>query len=140
MPFVGDLAFGNKYEQEYVKITGVTNYQIKTGKFKPYDIEITENNTTHYIEVKADRMTHSTGNMCIEFMCNNEPSGITTTTADFYAYFEVTPTGYNLYKIPVPIIREAIANKTYHKSVSGGDRWRSNFYLFKKNLFSEFKV
>ena len=44
MPFYQDLAFGNKYEQEYLKLTQPTEFKIMTGKFKEYDIEIIEKN------------------------------------------------------------------------------------------------
>jgi len=138
MPFYQDLAFGNKYEQEYLKLTKPAEFKIMTGKFKEYDIEIMDNSKTVYVEVKSDRWTHKTNNLCIEFMCNNTPSGITTTKADFYIYFVVKPDGYDMYKIPVETLREAITNKTYHKTMRGGDGYRSQFYLFNKDIFKAY--
>ena len=138
MPFVGDLALGNKYEQEFITLTKPSQYKIIKGKFKEYDIEVEEEGKTVYYEVKSDRWTHKTNNLCIEFMCNNVDSGITTTKADYYIYFEIMPTGYKMYKIPVSVLKEAIGAKKYHKTMNGGDGYRSKFYLFHKMHFESY--
>lgn len=138
MPFSCDLALGNFYEQEYINHVKPTEFKIMKGKFKEYDIEMVEDGKTYYVEVKSDRLTHKTGNICIEFMCGNNPSGIKTTTADYYIYFEIEPEStYSMYKIPVERLREEITNKTYHKTMRGGDGYRSHFYLFRKTLFED---
>lgn len=38
------------------------------------------------VEVKSDSMAHSTGNVFIEVFSRDKPSGISTTTADFWIY------------------------------------------------------
>lgn len=38
------------------------------------------------VEVKTDRIAHLTGNIAIEYEFNGKPSGISTTTADYWAF------------------------------------------------------
>ena len=51
------------------------------GYNKGFDIVVPEKNQT--IEVKYDSMSRSTGNYMFETEYDGEPSGITTTTADW---------------------------------------------------------
>jgi hypothetical protein len=37
------------------------------------------------VEVKSDAVCKTTGNVFVEFRCNGNPSGISTTTADWWA-------------------------------------------------------
>ena len=105
MSFNSDLAFGNIYEKKLVEIIPNESYLIKEGYFPDYDIEITNNNIMVTYEVKADRYTYKTNNIAIEFEFNNSPSGIATTTSDFYAYFVIKPYNlFELYIIPTNII------------------------------------
>ena len=138
MTFKKDLEFGKKYELKLIEILKPTKYKIKEGCFKPYDIKIYEGNHKIYYEVKTDRYTNKTNNVCIEHECSNKPSGINTTRADFYAYFVVKPDGQDLYIIPTIYIKEIIEKKLYHKNISGGDGLRSKFYLFNKNIFDAY--
>lgn len=139
MTFKSDLEFGEEYQVKYVNYKGLKNYIIKKGKFKPYDIRDLETNIKY--EVKTDRYTHKTGNMCIEFMCNNQPSGITSTEAEWYAYWIYRPDGKDeLYEIPVADIKEMIKQKKYFREQNGGDGFRSKFYLIKKEHFEKYKV
>lgn len=93
MPWLSDLNFGEKMEMQYLSHTNHKSYKKIKGNFKDYDLEITDNNDKiHTIEIKADRQTRNTGNIFIEFECNGKPSGITTSKADLWAYFENYPT------------------------------------------------
>jgi hypothetical protein len=139
MTFKTDLEFGNKYEQEFIKYLGYDDFKIMEGYFKEYDVEINIDNKIIYFEVKADRLTKKTNNICIEFQCNNIPSGITTTKANHYAYYEVIDeTKHNLYIIPTNTIKKNIMNKTYNKIIYGGDNGKSRFYLFNKDIYSKY--
>jgi hypothetical protein len=139
MTFTNDLSFGNQYEKKYATYKGFKNYIIKEGKFKPYDIRDLDTNIKY--EVKTDRYTHRTGNMCIEFMCNNQPSGISTTEAEWYAYWVYQPDGKDeLYEIPVAELKDMIKQKKYLREQNGGDGFRSKFYLIKKELFNIYKI
>ena len=141
MTFKSDLEFGNKYEKELIDYLGYDEFKIMKGCFKDYDIEININNTIKYFEVKADRLMKKTNNICIEFECSNIMSGIATTKADFYAYYEVIDeTKHNLYMIPVSRIKKNILNKSYHRIIYGGDNGKSRFYLFNKDIYSKYLI
>jgi len=93
MPWASDLIFGEKMEQEYLKHTNYKTYNKVNGNFKYYDFELTDNDDKkRLIEIKADRQTRNTNNIFIEFECNNKLSGISTSTADLWVYFENHPT------------------------------------------------
>lgn len=130
--FYNDLEFGNKYEIEYTKIKGLNDAVISKGKNSYYDI-ITKDGIKY--EIKSDRMAHKTGNLCIEFECSNKPSGISITQSDYYGYFIVNDNGYVLYTIPTEKIKEEIQKKTYKRTLKGGNGFKSNFYLFDKDIF-----
>lgn len=133
--FHKDLSFGNKYEFEYSKVKGLTKPHCVKNSF--YDI-ITEEGIKY--EIKSDRYTYKTGNFCIEFECSNKPSGISITQSDFYGYFVViNDKDYQLYTIPTSYIREIITDKKYNRIMKGGDGYKSKFYLFNKDLFTQFQ-
>ena len=155
MPFINDLILGKHFEQVYLKITRQKGVQRKfisapDRKFFNFDlIIITEGERVAY-EVKADRLTNSTGNIVIEYECNKRPSGINTTQADYYIYFVIVPVGkvgeeyiydyVKYYKIPTEVIRDSIEREEYRDEVSGGDRFSAKMYRFKEELFAEFCV
>jgi len=140
MSFNSDLAFGNIYEKKLVELIPNESYLIKEGYFPDYDVEITNNNIMATYEVKADRYTYKTNNVAIEFECNNSPSGIATTTADYYAYFVIKPYNlFELYIIPTNIIKSKIEEKEYKKVLLGGDNKRSRLYIMDLNNFLEYK-
>lgn len=133
--FAEDLDMGEAYQREFLEIMG-GGYMVQ-GNFKPYDVICGGKK----YEVKADRLTHKTGNIVIEFQCNGSPSGITATEADFWVYFVLeSPQEYlYYYVIPVEFIKKMILDKKFHRCLSGGDGQRSHMYLFNQSLFSEFK-
>ena len=139
MNFQKDLAFGEKYQMELVKVLKPKEYKMSVGNFKPYDIVMTIGAFEIFYEVKACRLGHKTGNICIEYECSGKPSGISSTTADYYGYFIINPNNtYDLYVIPVCCIKSEIKKNSYHKSISGGDNNKSKSYLFNKNIFAEY--
>jgi len=137
--FRADLKFGNQYEDIFIKhwLGNPLDIFRPSGKFKSFDFS----SQGIFYEVKADRKCHSTGNLCIEFECNGVPSGISSTLADTYVIFVINPdTGYTLYLIPVWEIKQMINKKQYHRTMKGGDGWRSAFHLFSKDLFSKYII
>jgi len=54
------------------------------GYHKEYDIMIPELNET--VEVKKDFKSKYTGNIVVEIEMNNRPSGLATTTADWWVF------------------------------------------------------
>jgi hypothetical protein len=135
--WVADLKFGQDYQRKFVNLITYDSIIMPPGKFKDYDIAVIKDNVRTLYEVKADRKTCSTGNIVIEFACGAEPSGISTTAADFWVYFAVG-TG-TFYLIPTDEIRKAIDAIKYTKTIRGGDGWRSHMYVFPAQVFEEFK-
>ena len=139
MNFRKCLKFGEKYQHELIKVLKPTNYKMMEGYFKEYDL-IIDDILPIYYEVKADRYAYKFNQICIEFECNNKPSGIKTTTADYYAYFVIKPNDlYDLYIIPVIDIKEIINNRKFADIKQGGDRNASKFYIIDAPLFSNCK-
>jgi hypothetical protein len=141
MPFNLDLLLGKKYEillldylnnDEYSEVEFAPNQ-----RFVEWDVKVKRGALEAKYEVKADRLSAKTGNLCIEYECSGQPSGISTTQADFYAYFVIHGSDQDLYLIPVARIKELVAQGGC-KKMSGGDGYRSRFYLVPKTVFSEF--
>ena len=138
MSFIKDLKFGRVYEDTFLQVFlgNPEDVQRPTGLFKAYDFIV---KGVAY-EVKSDRKTSTSGNLCIEAGCNGKPSGIMSTQADYYVYFVVHENkDYDCYVIPTEYIRDSITLKRYKRSTKGGDGWRSFMYLFDIGLFSQFK-
>ena len=139
--FRKDLEFGQNYEKKFIEIMKPKSSKIIGGNFKYWDLEIFEDYKVIKYEIKSDRLAHKTNNLCIEFECNKKPSGITTTQADYYGYFIIKDKDeFQLYNIPTKFIRECINNKLYSRTMNGGDGYKSKFYLFDKNIFSEYII
>lgn len=91
-------------------------------------------NGNKLIEVKTDRLAHKTGNIFIEYECRNKPSGLATTTANYWIY--------RLNEIDTAIIisveklkklcRYLYVNKMYLKN--GGDNDLSKGFLIPINI------
>ena len=141
MPFNQDLLLGKKYEvmlldyldkDEYTEVEFAPNQ-----RFVEWDVKLKNGALEAKYEVKADRLTAKTGNFCIEYECAGQPSGISTTHADYYAYFVLHASHHDLYLIPVLRLKELIAQGSY-KKLNGGDGYRSRFYLVPKAVFAEY--
>ena len=76
---------------------------IVEGYHKEYDIMIPEIDKT--VEVKKDFKSQHTGNIVIEVEMNNKPSGLSTTTADWWV---IHPEEYELIWITPDRIREML--------------------------------
>ena len=136
MVWGNDLALGQKYEKKLVEYLKPDTHEFKNNN--EYDVlAIKDGKETKY-EVKADRMMAKTGNICIEFECSKKPSGIQTTQAEYYAYFDVNSDV--LYIIPVAIIKQKILAMEYSRTINGGDGYRARLHLFSRTIFDEYKV
>ncbi len=146
MPFVKDIKFGKIYEHIILKFLStdknIEQFVMPNWRFKPYDILDTSTNKKY--EIKSDRYTYTTRNVCIEYQYDKKDSGILTTESDYYFYFvvntESTKPHERVYKIPTEDIRRMINHKLYHKTQKGGDAWKATFYLFRENLFSQYII
>jgi hypothetical protein len=113
------LTFG-KMVEEYVLLKIQKQYSkafIRDGRHKQWDIYIPEKKLK--IEVKSDVYSNKTGNFVIETSYGDRPSGMTTTTADFWVFF----TGAKLIWITPNQIRAAIKESgvELRKFTSGTD-------------------
>ena len=130
--FIHDLQIGQLYEIEALKYLEYDSYIQSdiTKKISEYDLKIKRNNIETKIEVKADLKCQFTGNIAIEYSCNNKRSGISTTTADFWVVFVVYNNSENkCYKIPIRDLKTLIKPCI---RVSGGDGFRSRIFLLSK--------
>ena len=139
--FYNDLLNGQSYELKLLNHIEHIKYTQSKGYFKEYDLKIYHKPKRYNTyEVKSDKQINIYGNICIEYFNYDKPSGISTSTARYWAIFEPKGKLYTLYIIPSKIIREYIENKKYHSDCIGGDNKASKLYLFKKNLFREYIV
>ena len=139
MKFQSDLKFGQIYEKEFIKIMGFQTYKHETNKaIKEYDIIVKHNTNETKYEIKADRLSYKTGNVCIEIANSGRPSGITSTKSDYWGYFVIKPDGYDLYIIPTEELKEMINPKKY-KVLRGGDGKKSELILIPISHLEKFK-
>lgn len=132
--FQSDLKLGQQYEKEALKLFEYDSYKISEGCFKDYDLLITTKDKKKLkVEVKADKMAKRTGNIAIEYECNNVPSGITTTRANIWIHYLVDDNKYLYFKVKE--LKKLIKNA---KSVRGGDGCRSRMYLLKVSELNDY--
>jgi hypothetical protein len=131
------LDFGNKMQAWWIREkSGATSIEVPQGKFSEYDAVL---DGVRY-EFKAERVIERYGNICIEHTADSKPSGISITTADYYVIMSVVDdVVVEWWRIPVSVIKEKIAAREYHKDMRGGYKWLSQFYLFRKNIFDEWR-
>jgi hypothetical protein len=113
----------NKYPKAY----------IKEGYHKEYDIMIPEIDKT--IEVKKDFKSQYTGNVVIEMEMNNRPSGLQTTTADWWV-FHLDET--EIVWITLERLKEMVEFEDYKlvEFIGEGDEISKQAYLVpKKDLY-----
>lgn len=125
MTFTRDLAFGRKYEDIALTLSGEMLVNRPEGVFKEWDFQ-TDKAT---YEVKSDRQAYKYGmkTMFIEYECRGKPSGIATTTADVWFYFLVRPNGTSrVYKLPTASLRDMCKGCVVK---SGGDNYASRGYI-----------
>jgi len=129
MTFQNDLAFGKKYEDlaasDYLPEGETLVETAPAGLFKGWDFRTNK----YKYEVKSDRLAYKYGckTMFIEYECSGKPSGISTTEADYWYYFMVSPNGETKqFRFSVEELREKCKGCP---SKAGGDGWRSRGYI-----------
>ena len=134
MSFKQDLKIGKKYE-EIILNRAKKDYPlayIQEGKFKYWDINIPEVNIS--LEVKYDERNQTSGNIAIECECNDKPSGITTTKADFWVLFD-KPDGDDVWFLTEDIRRCIYKHNLHPCTIQGpGDPYEKKVYLIKKEM------
>jgi hypothetical protein len=137
--FHGCLAMGQKFEKKALKYFTYDKVYFPKGLWKEYDFILDDDIK---VEVKSDCLAGKTGNLAIEYKCNNKASGLTATTADFWIYFVRYDyndlENFDVYKIPIKKLRKKC--KKYGVIKSGGDNNRARMYLVKKEKFKKYLI
>lgn len=135
-----DLALGKKFEIIYFENELLEENEIyqSIGKCSGWDIQTFSG--VQY-EVKACRRWKSTGNILVEFSCKSSQSGISTTTSDFWCFYQLAfnDDWIKCITVPVWVLKELIKNNKFHQTFYGAQYDKSNFYLFKESVFNEYK-
>ena len=137
------LAFGKKYELESIKHLEYDTYEFSEGLCKEWDLKTIKDNKETYYEIKSETNCYKYGNILVEFECNNMPSCIASTIADYWIHFAISDKVNNKYmltKTPVAKLREMIEKKLYHRIVNCGDGNRCFCYVFRMDLFYPYKI
>lgn len=101
--------------------------KVINGYCKGYDIEVPEIKMT--VEVKYDPKSEETENYLIEVEFNNEPSALTTTTAD---YWVIVDESYYSWIRP-DALREIIKDFTPREFIGEGDSKAKKAYLVPRD-------
>jgi len=107
---------------------------IRDGRHKEWDIYVPEIKTK--VEVKSDVYSNKTGNFVVEVEYGGRPSGLTTSTADFWVFF----TGYKLIWIRREHIYRAISEAEIpkRKFVGGSDKKEKTAHLVSVALMEQY--
>lgn len=95
------------------------------------------------LEIKFDKMSKRTGNMCFELANNKGLTGISKTKADRIVYVCPTGSGYDVYVFEPDTLKGFLfdtANSDKVKIKSGGDGKRFTLALVKINIIVDEKV
>lgn len=128
--FSSQLAYGIQEEEKFLnRLRQSYPHAVKIqGSFKQFDFYIPDIETK--VELKTDRMSNDTGNFVIETYHYGKPSGITTTTADFWVFYD----GISYYWIDPDILKNMILTSgvDQRRFVGNGDTVEKRAYLIPK--------
>lgn len=65
----------------------IISLEVAQWKFKDWDIKMTTKEWVTTYEVKSDRRSEESWNLCIEYMYNGKSSGIYSSKADYVVYY-----------------------------------------------------
>ena len=134
------LKFGKYYEVETLKHIKYDSFEFSIGAFKWWDIKTIKDDLTTFYEVKTELNCFKYGNMLFEFNRQGKPSGIASTTADYWVHYAIIDKALNKYELrimPVEDIRKMITDKLYTKIVLAN---KCQCYIFKMSLFDKYKL
>lgn len=139
LKFKKDLKEGQKGERiiaDYLeKNNGLTN--ITFNNDIKFDIMGEKDGRTITFEVKTDRYEYfkqyKTFNMFIELSCNNKPSGINATEAEYFIYYY--PDLEVFYFISTEALRQMIELYQFPIKTQSGDDGKVNGVCIHRNLY-----
>tara|TARA_R110000764_G_scaffold16529_1_gene46198 strand:+ start:43 stop:531 length:489 start_codon:yes stop_codon:yes gene_type:complete len=141
--FSRDLKRGKKFEEKHLAIIQKTYpdaYMID-GYCKEWDIWIPSINIG--IEVKADLMSQSTGNIGIEISYNGKPSALSTTKAKYWIF----DTGVDTIYASVDDLKELVSNPKFSSYpffrpnfIAKGDSLPKAIYFIPQRFIEEINL
>ena len=127
MTFTTDLEFGELSEERLKNELAGHGYSpssiVDTGFDIRYEVRV---------EVKTDRMWQETGNVGIEYMYKDEPSGISNTTAQIFVYVLEGVDAF--WYARVDDLKYFLRTQKI-KRVVGGDKKQSKLFLLTLSQF-----
>lgn len=138
--FKKDLEKGEDGEEIICKYFNNLGYKIEPNlnKNSDFDIKIIKNDKVILLEIKTDEyyLKKRTNNMVFEVSCNNKPSGLNSTKADYYVYY--FPEENIAYIASISKIKSIIPKC---RTTYGGDGMRAKLYLVDRTEWGkEFKI
>jgi len=112
----------------------------KCGDIRYYPVDL---ETPVDIEVKFDKMSKRTGNMCFEIANNKGLTGISKTKADRIVYMCPTSSGYDVYVFEPDTLKSFLFDVANTKKITiknGGDGKRFTLALVKIHVIDSEKV
>lgn len=105
---------------------------VAEGDVKGWDVRAVRCGKEVYFEVKEDFKWNETGNVAIEYYYRGQPSGIATTTSEYYIY----KLGSCFYYARVSELRARLEKDSFTRR-EGGDGCLSGLYLMSLERFQE---
>jgi hypothetical protein len=138
--FINDLKSGELGEKVIGNYFSKLGYKIEfnSNKNADFDIKIIKDNKVISLEIKTDEyyLKRRTNNMVFEVSCNNKPSGLNSTKADYYVYY--FPEEKIAYMASISKIKNIIPQC---RTTYGGDGMRAKLYLVDRTEWGgEFKI
>jgi len=138
--FYNDLEGGELGEKIIGEYFNNLGYKVEPNlnKNADFDIKIHKDNKVISLEIKTDNyyLKRRTNNMVFEVSCNNKPSGLNSTKADYYIYY--FPEEKIAYMASISKIKSIIPQC---RTTYGGDGMRAKLYLVDRTEWGkEFKI
>jgi hypothetical protein len=139
--FYGDLNSGNIGERQvanYFQQNGMTILEYNND-YK-YDFKGEKGGKILTFEIKTDRWEYfnkkNTGNMFIELTCNNKPSGISSTIADYFVYYY--PDLEVFFLIKTEDLRKLIQDEGFSIITQSGDNGKVTGVCINRHSYKEY--
>lgn len=141
--FLKDLKFGNDGEMvvyNHLKTIKPEIELIDTCNNSDYDFKIKSDNNEITYEVKTEdqycKPGNNTGNIFVEIECNQKPSGIMRTKANWYAFY--LPHYKQIWYIKTPMLIKLVEGGFFPLKKNSGDGGLVVGYAVARNQVKEY--
>ena len=147
MSFVTDLKQGQDTEDKFIELLKEKYNYIQfwkpIGNFPFFDIAaVNKKGKIITFEIKSDKRSDETGNVCFELRYNKKYSGVITSSADYVVYYLFEDNNY--YQYETNDLRRFLwqnEDSKKFKVLNGGDKYKSKLLLLPikdfKNIFTQ---